>query len=642
MSTSKQQPGDAAAAAAAKAAGKKRKRPEQQQQGINLPRIPGIPIEILPLHVQAFKVCSAFFRRHAAAQVVPPFAALDSSSSRRRGDELLAQRESNAASLGASASSVMDVLFHRIERGASQADAQTDSGRERRESLLQMDHTVASWLQVIHRWVRDNNKRQNHRDSQQDQQQHQESPSKDVMLVSVLQHLLKVVVEHRKIHVKRAATHMMGHLLDKSSDCRRWFIEEAEDRAMLAWMDSVSSSNAGVDSTEAAVGLGLWQRESFLLLHHLNSKVSDLYPTLIVALQRFQQLCPTAARETDAVADGASLSVAGASSSSSCSMVERRKVRDVAMLHAETESRRVRKLIARAHACTDILVPRMGIDAAHGVMRSGAETTKPNSSIANGDVGEAKADHPDGIVNSDEEDEDHVEWEDGWENEEKPAVTESETPEVPHAISVENTLAAMRFSGGLTGGEVEIDFSQQQMELVNHQTETHVEESLKLARQRLQQVVLLLEQRHMPRLSSWVDCLTQADSLVEVPEEQQNAAVGVGAVAPSLALISMPPSKIQLRNEVLRRMLDLKREVARVLSSAKRLGLESGVGGVGTGVPNAVAASRPRTITTMNRSSSLQSRHKSLEVSVSRRRVAKAPTDIAHKRNRIQIKYRKD
>ena len=142
----------------------------------------------------------------------------------------------------------------------------------------------------------------------------------------------------------------------------------------------------------------------------------------------------------------------------------------------------------------------------------------------------------------------------------------------------------------------------------------------------------------MPRLA-------QADGMVEVPEEQQKAAVGVGAVdAPSLlALVSMPPSQIQRRNEVLRRMLDLKRDVARVLSSAKRLGLDIGVGAFGTGTASDVAASRrPRAIATANRSSSVQSRNQSLEVNVSRRRVVRAPTNIAHKRNRIQIKYRKD
>ena len=155
-----------AALLAARAGGKKRKRhPSDQQHGIDLPQIPGIPIEILPLHVQAVKLCSAFVRRHADKEAVLPYTV--DNVYKDEDDDVRGSEQTNDRLCDAtSASSVMDTLFHRIEQGAAQAEAQTDTGRDRRESLRQKEQAVTSWLQAIHRWIKDNNR---HRDSPEEQ-----------------------------------------------------------------------------------------------------------------------------------------------------------------------------------------------------------------------------------------------------------------------------------------------------------------------------------------------------------------------------------------------------------------------------------------------------------------------------------------
>jgi hypothetical protein len=66
------------------------------------------------------------------------------------------------------------------------------------------------------------------------------------------------------------------------------------------------------------------------------------------------------------------------------------------------------------------------------------------------------------------DEEEDVDWEDGWENIEDRSVIERETTEDSHAVAVEHTLAAMKSAGGLTGGELEIDFAQPHTELANH------------------------------------------------------------------------------------------------------------------------------------------------------------------------------
>jgi hypothetical protein len=98
-----------------------------------------------------------------------------------------------------------------------------------------------------------------------------------------------------------------------------------------------------------------------------------------------------------------------------------------------------------------------------------------------------------------------------------------------------------------------------------------------------------------------------------VTKEQQKAAVGGAVASTQLALVSMSPSQIEGRNDVLRRFQDLKRDVASFISSAKRLGLNGVEGSIDSAGSSIAVASHPRTTTTATRSSSaLQSRNQSL------------------------------
>jgi hypothetical protein len=130
---------------------------------------------------------------------------------------------------------------------------------------------LEAWLNTIHRYVR-NNRRQDKKASR--------------FPVAVLQHLWHVGLDHKRWSIRRCSTlFLAGKLLEKSADCRKWWLED-DSRNLVEWMDAVLSE----EETEAPVKR-LWQREVYEMLIHLESKgYGDYYPTLSVAVQRFQQL----------------------------------------------------------------------------------------------------------------------------------------------------------------------------------------------------------------------------------------------------------------------------------------------------------------------------------------------------------------
>ena len=131
---------------------------------------------------------------------------------------------------------------------------------------------------------------------------------------------------------ERAGLHLAARLLAKSADARQWWVEH-----LLKWTDAVAG-NSDV----------MFQREAIMLLEYLNKSFGDVYPTLNIGLQRLEQLCPDATTSVPVV-DTELQSVA-----------ERRKLRDLALEKADAEEAAIRKLLDRAQACLDALVPRLG------------------------------------------------------------------------------------------------------------------------------------------------------------------------------------------------------------------------------------------------------------------------------------------
>lgn len=559
----------------------KEKRPPETQHGIDLPQIPGIPIEILPIHVQTLKVCSSCFR------MAPTDA---------KGTEINngLQKDSGVPKT----QSVIDVLFDRLERSSLQVEASSDEGKELRRMQQQQTQAVDSWLQSIHQVIRQSKRSQT-------TQQNSESSLFSVTFSpqDVLKHLLQVAVENRKVHVKRASTFMMGLLLQKSSDCRRWFFEYARDE-LISWMDAITSDRASDLETK---GRPILQRESFLLLHRLESDFGYLYPSLFVSLQRFQFLCPSAC-DLATTPDN----VYGSRSSSSS---ELRRLRDLAIRRAEREDRRVRKLIASACACTDFLVPRV-TDAGHTIgISNPIQVPVTNEVVAGND-----------------DDEEEVDWEDGWEIEKD--TIDNRMSDLSHEIAVHQTIESMKHTGGLQGGELEIDLSNEVSGILHHVQDINKLDDTKLTRQRLQQIVTELEQSHMLRLTCWLNALTQSDCLVEVTSEKQTAANGTTFDRSIDGLVSMSSGQMERRNDTLTLVKKLKQDVASVVSSAKRLGLRCTT--KSTAPASEISARRTTIAATQTRKPNLQ---KNI---VQRRSLSKTSSQLLHKRNRIQIKYRKD
>ena len=163
-------------------------------------------------------------------------------------------------------------------------------------------------------------------------------------------------------------------------------------------------------------------------------------------------------------------------------------------------------------------------------------------------------------ANNDHDDESDIDWEDGddelLDQEEelmKRAQNEHES-KMQHLLDVDRTLAVMESTGTLRGGEIQIDMNDTTSNSVNIQ-ERGNEEAL----EKLQTIVRLLAGRHLPRLSVWLNAMQCADNLV----------------FSSSALTLLPQESIRLREKLASQFLELKRSIASILASAKRLQLET-------------------------------------------------------------------
>jgi hypothetical protein len=609
----------------------KRKRPPpnaqlpQHHQQNAIPSVPGIPIEILPLHWQALKTTSSHFRRHGRNVLVAPLehesiddnfsVSTNVTVSIRPSDAGTTRRQGQ--SLGDENSMLLQGLFNRIDQTIVRAESESTEGRERVESQQRMNRAIQAWLQSIHQWLRD----QNWRKSSNKTATGVSVPTPPDLQapVNILQHLINAITDgNSQIHVQRASTCLMARLLVKSADCRTWLLETSRD-TLVAWMDAVIGSahdrRVHEEDGQSLQARRLWQCEAAHLLDNLNARFGHWYPTLTVALQRFQHYCPNAEAVPSSFETGIINTDPTLATTLPLSMIQYRTTRDMALRDGERVELRVRKLIEKGNACIDLLVPRL-IDPPI----TNAQRERTLAQLAN---------------NESDDEEDNIDWVDALDDNQEDG--EQESHQNPHALAVERTMAAMVHTSGLQSGQLEIDFAKPDEDHYSGRNQSQPE-ALSLVRDRLHKVAHTLDQRYMGHLATWIQALAQADSLVEVPTELQNAAAGSKApLSHAWALVRMSRTQIQRRNAVYQSLQILKRDVASVLSAAQRLGVDYH----GEASVNATRhrANRARVVSVPNRFGG----NKSLQTKVTQQsRPVQRPANMPHKRNRIQIKYRKD
>jgi hypothetical protein len=618
-----------------------------KEYGLDLPDIPGLPIQVIPLQLNALKVTTKFFQQDMAAKAsaIPPYEVqVQSDTSTDASTERI-----SAISTGSSSLSVMESIMNRLEK--STAALPPEEERLSQERTKRKKEALESWLEAIHRCVRDQRQYQSRQNNNNDDDDGKSRfGGKTCVPLAALQHLWGVGQSHKRLTVRRAALHCCGHLLEKSSDCRRWLFQEGT--FLVDWMDvlaaattlastsSTSSRSTAITDQEVpgeAVFTGtrirFWQREALLLLQHfVEQGYGDLYPTLTVALLRLKQTCPFVG-VSDASSGGTTIS-----SDRVHTMADWRRLRDVALQYAEQEEACVHKLVQRAQACMDILVPRLGVvEPTPTQLSKAAVSTTAVSDDSGKDNREEEKDDND---EDDDEDED-IDWEDGFDEDDGIPEENDNEPEL-HAAAVERTLAAIETTAGLQSGALEIDFDRQDHPddtASNKEEHASSEPAVLLARARLIKCVGILFDRHMPRLAAWVEGLTCADGLVLQQKE--------GAAS---CFVTMSQDQARCRKDVLGALLEVKSTVASILQSAQRLGIKEATNATaaesreqGSSSNNTTTdqpAARRHPLVAVNLVSS--TRHEGLETSFQRRQRLAPDGDVSRSRsNRIQIKYRK-
>lgn len=252
---------------------------------------------------------------------------------------------------------------------------------------------------------------------------------------------------------------------------------------------------------------GAWKYECWSLLHDVAQSFGDKYQSVAIAAQRLEQLCPNLITGT------------AASAAKTIFLPELRRLRDEAIAHSEKLESMVRKKLDKAYGCIDILAPGVTHEA----------SAAPEANMDTNSKGS--------------EDDDSIDWEDGCDE-------GSNTDD--HEANVERTLQTMAATGGLHEGGLEIDFSA---------TVDDSNERQDNVKNRLSKLVFGLEKKYLPRLTSWVDALLQADSLV-------------AASLTSTTFVRFSDMQIQQRRASLDRCLRLKQQISNLITSSRRLGVE--------------------------------------------------------------------
>ena len=365
-----------------------------------------------------------------------------------------------------------------------------------------------------------------------------------------------------KLPTRRAALALASELLQRSAECREAFASAERLRQFLELVSSLGSSsrdtnhngssnntnadNEGEGATEMSV-----QQEAVQLLVGLSYRFGTYYPRLSVAARFLEE------REGIVLSSTTRGSGLGDIASNDA-MADLRRGRDMAMAKIDKAHERVKRILDRADECFEILVPRFG-GSGGGSSATGKEAPqKTSTNLVNTWLDEKFDDGDD----DDLEHDDDIHWEEGDDNDD-----DGSTAPEDHEKAVERTLAQMERSRGIEDGGIEISLGGGDGAGSSRGAS---DVTTVAAREMLGRCVKLLEEKHLPRLVFWSDCLHKADNMTIQTGETS------GTVQSSL--VAMPPSVRKKRSETLNMVLSLKSDCSKTISSAAKLGIG--------GVPN--------------------------------------------------------
>jgi hypothetical protein len=483
--------------------GKKRKRNKEQSV---LPEIPGVPIDVAPYLVEALQLATKVFQRSnitSHSRMKPPNLIQNKIAEDHHHRPSAFNNDDTTTTTTTTTNNnltVHDSLMNRVETATQQP---SDAAREEEERLNRLNAALGKWLETLKRFARGKPA------ISEDAESSSKAASMSVPYACFV-YLWQLQQDHPRVPVRRAALLLSGPLLQKSRDCR-FHLEQ--DSNLSTWISNIAVEGGGTNTPiwknpeQAKKQLPLLQKEAFWLLSYLvDEGYAELYPKLGVAQQRLAQQCPNLNLE-----DSADVS----------EMATRRRLRDIALEHGGKEIKRVQKILHQCHACLEILVPRIGVET-NAVEKDDSD-----------------------------DDDDDIDWDDGDNFGEGDIQTASESD---HLAAVERTLATMKSSGGLRGGEIEIDLAR-----TDAVTGTGDEAPVNLEMlSKLENHTKVLAGRHLPRLTRWLDGLVNADNLV------------VGASS----LVSLPASTAKQRKDLVDQLSGLKQEASSIISSASRLDIK--------------------------------------------------------------------
>ena len=510
---------------------RKRKRASKDGNILNYPNIPHVPMDMIPLLIEAIKLSTRFFTRYEK-----PYSSATLEQNQQDEGRHLASKNNTTDN------HVHQNLMNRV-RCASDA-ASISKIKQEEERLERMNHAARVWMEAVKKFARIQQKRQPSSPKVQLESTTVAKDEKEIPSVPYANflYLWKLQQEHSRVAVRRAALFLSALLLQKAKDCR-FHLEQ--DSNLSKWVTSIATNSiqttTAQNSETSSKQLVLLQHEASMLLSTLvELGYARIYPKIGVAAKRIQQHCPD-------------LATAAADSTVpfTQNMPRWRQMRDFALEHGTKEIKRLGKLLRQSQICLEVLVPRIGHEP----------TTTP--SYRNNNTFQRL--QQDMVGKETEDEDDDVAWEDGEEDDELDeeesqlltAAHHQNDSEVYHLLAVDRTMAAMQATAGsFMGGEIEIDMTADNPSVKN------VSESEKQqdpqTRNDFQKLVQLLASRHLPRLSLWLDGLNNADNLV---------------MNQSHSLVLLPSESMARRQALLEQLTELKRSVTSILSSATRLQL---------------------------------------------------------------------
>ncbi len=547
---------------------------------LDLPDIPGVPMDVIPPFVHAIRVATKFFAKYHDRAYVEE------------------EPKNTFSSLSLMPPVVLDSLMDRME-AATEATTNSAS-QDVQERKQQMHNATQRWLESVKRFAKVSQKTNDTKTTRNDEETNK--PRISVPYACFL-YIWDLQQTHERVAVRRAGLYLSGLLLQRSKDCR--FHLEQDDH-LTRWMKHTLLEYT---PTKFIDDLPLLQLEADYWLNHLVEKgYARLYPKIRVASQRLRQQCPHI-RASD------HMSPSTAALTTFSSMVDWRRIRDIALAHGDKEIAHVERLINQAHQCLEIVVPRLGVEP----------STETNNNI-DANFQNKRTNNGNHEEDDDEDIDIDIEWEDGGDDFDD-GTTNIPLPNFEHISAVERTLAAMESAGGIQGGEIEIDLrddSKKKMEEEFDQPrDAEAEEKRAAALGKFQKCVSLLARRHMPRLSVWLEGLRNADNLVLV----------------KASLVSLPSETASRRRKLIDMLTEMKQSVSSVLTSASRLDVNKCNGEDVDGAPESAIPSSESTALLSLRLSFNTSQCKGREQLLSAMHRKRVQSRNARS-NRVQIKFR--